>query len=442
MKKIYLFLLFILSSNILIGPNVPTDNKIEPKVVVKEPKTLTIEQVVAQALTKKPSVHAFHHAIKSLERQRKGTLSTFLPNVSLSETFYNNNNTSAIKSSFGLSASQTVINLAKVNHYRMFSASVSGAKHDKEAHKDTIRLAAESAFLSAWLLQQKLNLILLLFNSSVETFGKSKKQFELNLTDKNDWLKSKTTHAGNLVTVNNYHDDIADSEKLLEFYIQSKIALLLPRRELSEKTFFPTGLFWNPHQKIEPEPFVSYYKQALKNRKDLKSKQEAINLQAETSQYYAKQYIPSVSVFADVSKNTSRIGNSYTSKSAGLKISWSAFDGLTNYFNKSSADAEKMKAILEKGDLANQIKLEVQQAYSALRKELDSLEKEKISFNQATNEFDLKKQQLKAGLIDSVAFQTAKYNYENSRLTWLSQAVTASIKERELQKTCGYPTKI
>ena len=83
---------------------------------------------------------------------------------------------------------------------------------------------------------------------------------------------------------------------------------------------------------------------------------------------------------------------------------------------------------------------EVQQAYSALQKELDSLASEKISFKQASNEFELKQQQHQTGLISLVDFHAAKYNYENARISWLNQAVTTALKERELQKACGYPS--
>ncbi|MBU1008283.1 TolC family protein [Candidatus Dependentiae bacterium] len=395
---------------------------------------LTITKAVQDALVRKPSVHAFAYGIKSAERQRKTTLSAYLPQISLNETFYDAKNSLNIKDSFGIQARQTVINLATYDSYKASSASVSSARHQKESHKDTIRLATEAAFLNGWVLQQKIESIVLLYNSSKEQFEKAKNQHKLNLLNKNDWLKAQAAYSQNLAIIDSYRDEVAEAEQTIEYYTGNKL-LIAPSKIKSAPL---TKLDWSAQQKIAVEKLSYYYKKALEHRKEIKIKQDTIDAESHTSQFYVKQYLPTVGISACAAKNTSRTGNSSWSKSASISISWNIFDGLSNYFNKTAADARKMKAILEKNDLVAQVKLEVQSAYTALQKEISAIASQNVSFTQSDNEFTLNKQQFDAGLISGVDFQTAKSIYETARFTWLSQVALTALKKQVLLNACGY----
>jgi len=394
---------------------------------------LTMDQAVESALAKKKSIHAKYYNIKNYKNLRRGTLSTFIPNLSVRETAYDAS--TAVSHAVEVSASQTLFNLSKVNHYKMYSTYMSAAKHDLQAHKESIRLATETAFLSAWLIQQKLCLILLQFDASKEAFEKAKNQYNLNLLNKNDWLKAKSDHAANLAIVNSYQDEIAQAESELEFYTTKEIRLLPSKDDIS-----PTILSWDHKKDITIEPFDFYYKEAINNRKDLKSKQDDIDLKDNTSKYYAKQYIPSVSLIGSTSRSHYRAGGAVLSKQAGIRASWS-FDGLSSYFSAEAAKSEKLKAILEKNDLKSQIKFEIQKAHSALQKEINNITAEKAKFTQNKNEFELRRQEVDSGLISPVDFNISEFTYENARFSWFSQLAGASLRERELLFACAYPEK-
>ena len=426
------------------------------ELIAQKPKTFSMKEAVNLALQKKPSIHAYQYNIKNYKQQQKSSLSTYLPNVTLSESLYNTRNTSQIKSSFGLQASQTILNLSQMDNYKLHGTDVRSAKHQKESHKDVITLATQTTFLSAWLLQQKLPLILLHYNSAKETFAQSKNQYKNNLLDRNDWLKAKSTYASALATVNSYRGEVDEAQKALEYYTGSSL-LLVPAKVVPTKVVpakvEPTVLTWDQHGRTHSgqnyygektketnlKPFNYYYNLARSNRKDLKIKQVAIESESLTSQYYAKKYIPSISLFGSATKSTLRAGNSSWSKDAGLRLSWNVFDGLSNYFNKSAADARKMKIVLEKQDLTNQVKKEVQTAHTALSTEIKNLIAQKVSYKQSKNEFNLKKQELNIGIISNVDFQTATYTYENAQHTWLNQVASTQLKEYELLYSCGYP---
>jgi len=414
-----------------------------PIQVKLKPATLSMQQAVKEAIKRKPSIQAYQYAITDYKRQQQATLSPYIPNISLSEKFYNTSNSSSAKSAFGLQASQTILSLSQQSYYKLYGSHVSSARHSKESHIDDIRLATETAYLSAWLLQQKIKLIIKRYDSSKETFEQSKKQHDLGLLDKNNWLKAQSTHASNLATVNSYKQELAQAEKTLEYYTGLTLKLLPVQNDSSTRLVCTklacTRLVWEPAKKINLDNFESYLSKALKNRKDLKVKQDTINSERYSSQYYANQYIPSVSLFGSATKYTSRVASSSTSKEAGVQLSWNVFDGLSNYFNKQAADARKMKAVLEKNDTVMKIKTEVQTAYTALDAQQRTLSAQTISHEQSKNEFDLKKQQESIGLISGVALETAKYSWQNEHYTWLSSAASTALKKQELAYACGYP---
>lgn len=399
---------------------------------------LSINKAVKQALKRKPSVHAFEYNIKSARSEQKEKLSTYLPHVSISEGFYNSNYSSNIKSTFKVSASQTVLNPAQQDYYKVFTSKLALARHQKESHKDDIRLATEGAFLNGWLLQQKLDFIILLYNSTKENFAKAENQYKLKLLNKNDWLKAKTTYSAGLTTVSTYQDDIADAERTLEYYTGGTLGLLPRKGKKTDRKL--TRLDWRPSAYINLKPLSYYYAQGKINRKDLKAKQAEIDTQKHTGDYYAKQYAPVFKVFANATKSRIRGSKGTLSKEGGLQVSWNIFDGLSSYFNSNAAHSRKTKGILEKSDLLAQVKLEIQQAYSSLQKEIKTFETEKISFNQAKNEFKLRSKEFKLGIISDTDFETAKYTYESARFSWLSQQMKTGLKKLELLRACGYPS--
>lgn len=419
---------------------------ISQKAAPKAAKTLTLDQAVREALIKKPSIHAFSYNVKNYTQQKKGVIAGFFPSVSASGTFYNTNNSSSAQDAFSVQVNQTIFNLSKVSEYRVLRAQEAAAKHEKEKHMDDIRFATETAFLNSWLLQQQLKLIVLLFSSSKENFEQADHQHKLNLLDKNDFLKAKATYSSSLSTVNAYEHNLSEAEKSIEYYIQTPISLLVPKKDflktngMTELTsFFPTTLEWNHSKKITVEPFDNYYQKALQNRKDLKAKDRIIESKSATKNLYLASYVPSVGISGSATKTHFRPTGSSYSKEGKISASWSF--GLPNALKYRAANADKMKSVLEKQDLEKQIKLEVQTAYSSLQKEINNLKAQTVSYQQAKNEFDLKQQENQSGLISPVAFQTAKYTYENARIAWLNQIVTTTLKERELQKVCGYPEK-
>jgi outer membrane protein TolC len=396
------------------------------------PKTLTLEQAINLAYKKKPSIQALRQAKEVSIISRRSTMSPYLPQVSATGIQYDSDY--SIKRSAAIGITQLVYSFAgPQDTYRIAQKNVNKAEHAIEQSKDDIRLAIEKEFLNAWLLQQKENAITKLYNSSKETFEKDKHKYELKMLNQNDWLKANATFAQNIATVQSYQDDISISEQTLEYLIGEKHII----NNLADNKQEVTKLTWDENYMPTLKPVEFYYELALRNRKDLKIKDETIKQKSIESNYYLKKYLPSISLFGNFTRYEA--ASSYNSHNAGLKISWSIFDGLTNYFNKEAAKGNQIKTELEKQDLQQSIKVEIQTAYSNLMKYIKQLNSDLVSYKQSENEFNLKKQKLSLGQVSETDFKTAEYTWNNVQYKFSEEKVAAILKERTLIHACGYP---
>lgn len=437
MKKIKLAILIFVSIFSTISPS---------KKYKLQNKKLTIGKAVKNALLRKPTVLAYQYDVENYKHQRSTAITEYVPNITLSEKFHGRKKSSVtanIKRTFAINAQQTLFNLSSYNKYKQYSSLMSSAKHTKQAHQDEIRLSTQSAFLAAFLVQNKLNMMRLQFNSAKDTYEKSKNLFEQKLISNTDLLQAQSTYAESLASVDNYRSEIKEAEKIIEYYTGIKMSIVPDNSDtISKINKSPyMELAWNPKKEDKIKSFDHFYKKALNNRKDLKLKDDTIEKEKHTSQYYEKQYLPKVGVSLNYEKNSLRGGSKYTTRNTTLNISWNVFDGLTNYFNKEAAGARKMKAVLEKNDLRNKIKMEVQSAYTALKSAKNLLSAQEITFKHAKSNFKLKKQQFKQGLISQTDFKNAEFSFESSRIAWLTQAATTKTKYFELLSSCGYPSK-
>ena len=395
---------------------------------------LTLDGAVKEALSRKPSVLAYRYSVEDYRNQQIATLSSYMPNVSASETAYV---TAGTRNSIGIEYSQTIFDVPKINSYKKAGVNVAYQRHQKEYHEDNVRLSTETVFLSSWLLQNKQDLISSLNKSTNDTFEYDKNRELVGLISKDDWLKAKYSYSNNISAVKSFQDDLREYEKTLEYYVGLSLALVYNENIVG--TF--TKLDWDYERKFVLNSFQNYYEKALRNRKDLKSKKDLIDIERYNSAYYLSQHLPTASVFGSAVRSNVSSSGSSTAESAGIKFSLSIFDGFSRYFNKSAADAKKMQAILNRNDIIQQIKYEVQKAHSAYEKELNTLEAQRDSFEQSKNEFKLKKLKYEIGTISKVDFEIAKYNWENAFHAWITQVAVTAQKERELLYYCGYPSE-
>ena len=403
---------------------------------VRAESTLTMQQAVERAYVHKPSVQAYQHAITAAQRQQKGKLAPFIPNISLSETIHDNNSNTKAENALGISANQTILDLSTRDAYRIAGKTVEKTELLKETHKHDIRKQVELAFLNAWLQQQRVRLIAAQFRSAHETFKQDKHKKSLDLYGENDWLKTTVNYSSNLTTVRTYTDDVAIAQHTLSYFTGMPL-VLLPTAALHPE-YKGTKLQWTPQKKFALASRETYYTQARNNRPEIKQLEKDIETESLYSDFYTKKYVPSVNIYASGSKYIKHKTKSQWTHDAGIKVSWNIFDGAANYFEKSAADARKLKAILNRNDLIEKIRLDVQTAYSNVKKAIKTFDTTTITLNQERNEYALKKQEYQLGTISPVDFDQARFKWEQAKFAWATQAVTAAQKERELDYACGY----
>ena len=145
-----------------------------------------------------------------------------------------------------------------------------------------------------------------------------------------------------------------------------------------------------------------------------------------------------MSLFGNYTRHES-FDHAFDAKDAGIRATWNVFDGLTNYFNSSIASGNKLRTELEKQDLTQSIKLEVQTAFSELKKSLKSFNTALITYQKAKNDFDLQKQKLSIGELSQTDFKAAEYSWQQAEYDFMGVKVDLTLKERTLAHACGYP---
>jgi outer membrane protein TolC len=173
---------------------------------------------------------------------------------------------------------------------------------------------------------------------------------------------------------------------------------------------------------------------ALKNRKELKLKDQEIAEYEEYQKYYKYNYLPEFSLTGQASRASQTIANNI-----GINLSWNLFDGASNYYQSQQYNANKLKALQEKESLFQQVKYDVQKAYHELMAYIKQLTAKDAAYKQADNEYNLAKLNYKIGLISKVDLDNSMYNFENAHFAWLTAKINVAIKESELNFACGYP---
>ncbi|MCK4651102.1 TolC family protein [Candidatus Babeliales bacterium] len=393
---------------------------------------LTMEQAVNMAYKHKPSLKAKKFTIQASKHSEKSALSGYFPQITINQSNKYATGIKGLQSSFGIQTNQLIYSFAgPLEKYKIAKKGTAITKHDEETHKDLVKFEVETSFLQSWLLQKKNEFIKTLNIASKEKFNKSKHQNDLNLLGKNDWLNEIAIHAQNLSTVHIYTDELDNAQNKLEFLIGKSF----------DKDIKKITLVWDKKKEITLKNLNYYYNLSLKNRKELKGKQKEIEQQEEYKKFHIKNYLPSVSISGQSSRRGEFLSNTKGNacNSISLQFNWNILDGGASYHESNKANANRLKALMEKNHYSQQIKYEVEKAYNDLSSCLKQLAAKDIKLTQAKNEFDLAKLKFKIGDISKTDFDQTKNNWETEDFDWTTLKVAASIKERQLIYACGYP---
>jgi outer membrane protein TolC len=384
-----------------------------------------MNQAVKMAYKHRPSLKAQRFATQATKTGEKKALAGYMPQITIKESNAFSNGAKGLQHSVGIQATQLVYSFAgPLEEYKIAKQGTKASKFTEETHKDLVRYEVEISFLQSWLLQRKNEYIQSLNSASNRRYEKEKHKNDVEILDKNDWLKQVATYAENLSTVYLYADELNNAQNELEYFIGNPF-----KKEIKEIT-----LVWDPEQKITVETLHYYVDLAIQNRKEIKQKQIEMEQQEEYRRYYKKTYLPSVSLSGNSTRSSGTKNNSVS-----LNLTWNIFDGGANFQDSKKANATKLKLLMEKNNYIQQVKYEVEKAYNELAQYLKQLVAKDLRLAQAKNEFDLKTLQFKIGEISPTEFEEAKLAWKTEKFAWLTLKVSATLKKRELIYACGYP---
>lgn len=404
--------------------------------------TLSMQKATALAFKERPSLQALKFETKTKEINSIDALTGYFPQAALSAQkstgclFPSGTPTPGADSvtplgttsTIALSGSQLIFSFAgPIDLYQIAKKDAQAARIAESLHQDQIRISVETNFLQAWLLEQKKRTIEEQEAAAKYVFGTDTHKNKVGLINKNEFLKAKANFSKEISQTKIYTDDLEISKHSLERAIGQSLDKV--------------SLNWE-YKNYKIKPIAYYHELAKANRKEIRIKDKEIRREELSKTYYAKGYLPSISAFGEVSRNTFKIGNPTTCKEVGLSFTWNIFDGLSNIQKARASSAQKTKAILEKEDLLQQIKLDVEKSYFELLAQEKLLEAQEVEFESAQNEFVLNKKKEEIGDSSRIDFAVAKFAFEAAKFKLESARVAVALKERVLFFACGYPVSL
>jgi len=401
----------------------PNDNPTKRQGLV-----LTLAKSVDMALQNRPSLKAFKFEIDTQETLAKKALSGYLPQiVGTTSTAYVHHK-KGLNENLALELSQLLYSFSgPLDEYKITKKDISIAKYSKESHEHLIRNQVENFFLKTWIIRKKINFIKSLEKASKERFKKETNKKEVDLLNKDEWLKAQAIYAKEDYDVSSYTDQLKSIQKSLEYYV-------------GQKLFYPeTKLFWNFRTPVNLENLSTSYKKAFKFRPEIKSKEEEIEKARLQSNFYIKQYLPSLSLKGSAAYNKQTLSPISSYRQIGVQADWNLFDGLSSKHASDASNAQKIKAMMEKEDIVQKIKLEVEQEYYKLTTLLKDLKAKTAAIPFYKNRFLLNKQEFGIGMLSYVELEIAKQDWEKAIFDWLEVRVAVEIKKKDLDFVTGYP---
>lgn len=454
MKK-FLFILclcFITSTTIVAKPNMNAQK-------ADRRYTISLDDAIQIAYRNRPNLLAYKHMIEASRMAAKQELSGYFPTINLNSDIVQTKGDHNPYDITQISVKQLVYSFSgPIEKYKKAKKNTDIVKLENKAYANEIRNKVELAFLDGWLSQTEYSSMQALYNSTTETFKYNKHQNKLQLLDKKDWLKSTTEHAYDLANFYKYEDRLASAQRYLEFLMGQPFDFAVQKKDSGKKIILQEDpnkikitLDWDPNKKINIKPLRKYYELAFKNRPEIKKASKNIEIAQDDIDIAMGAKLPEIYASGNVNHtggNEIVVGGAggeiskpgqHSNFQIGLGITWSIFDGLLNSYKADQAQANKLKAILDKDQTLQQIKYDVESAYYALLQALKDLKAKNAEYIQTKNDFILNKQQFEIGEISKVDFEAAKTTWEKAKLTLIISQIALTKAERNLMYSSGYP---
>lgn len=402
---------------------------------------LTMQEAVDFSLKNRPSIQALEHLLAAKRHNEKLAWSGYYPLISFSSAWSQARHKSYPQASMELNAQQLIYDpagpqvQAALEHTRTDQLTF-----QQEQLKLSAQFAVETTYLDCWQLQQQYDSIVTLNSAAKKLLAQKDLQHTTELISKNDWLTAIERSSNNLASVDQYFDMLRQNEKMLSFLLGYKQPLHL--RPNIKNT---TTLSW-PEQNIILKKLTHYKMLAVQHRPEIKQAEKKVEETAELYRIASRSQLPILSLNAQVYHNglvlpglgaipmADRGGHSI-----GAAVTWNIFDQAKGSIATSQAQAQKLADELNKQEVINQVRNDVEKTYYDVSQSLTQLRAMYARYVRSKNEFLLRTQEFKTKLLGPVEYEQAKSTWEQASFDWITQKVTVGKKYRELVFKCGYP---
>lgn len=397
---------------------------------------LTMHEAVSKALRFRPGLQALKYAVEAVRIDEKKAWTGYYPSVKFISDLSQARREGWPQATTQVTAKQLIYDFAGPQAlYKQAKKSTAIERYREQTAKNDVQLAVEIAFLQCWKLQKQQKSIHALHQSSRAVFDKARHEKKVKLINKNDFLIQAENHSGTISTVMQYQNDVSIAQTNLEFLMGQRFNLEITAQR---KMYPTTELSWSAKKDLNIQHKKFYIQKGLTHRPEIHEEQKRIEFQIEEMNIAANTRLPSLSVHAQAGYESRLVGKQKGFRCIGATFSWNLFDSLTSDYRFQQSHTRKLEAILNKQEIMNKVRSEVEVAYDAFEKEYAKLRAEKFKYARAKNEFRLRKQEFEIGLISDVQFETATSNWKTSRFSWLNQKAETATKKRELLHRTGY----
>ncbi len=440
---------------------------------------LTIKQAIETAKKHRPNIQALEYKIMEEKLKVKEAWSGYRPQVQLTSGLETSNSSLAVleEGNTLTSPSATTYGLASVQAQQLLyqfggpqqqakiaRAGVAVAQYDKATQEANLAYEVSKTCIDAWVIQQQQALFNQLELSSNRIFNRAQKQHDIELLDKQDFFGSVENRAFAHEQAEAFKEDAALVETQLTFLLGDKNQINLvdeTKGPVTMVAFTPqtpttTTPICHPGLRAWTQsPFISgstpslgqhkenktsindYITKAMHNRPELKQMDNRIDLEKQAAKLERLSTGPKLSVGGSAGNNSSFTASQRGQYTVGLYLNWSIFDGDRAHYRQQEADARAIGAMLQKEQLVQQIRLEVEQAYRMVSRSTLTYKSQQIAFTRAQSLFARRQQELKLGIITKTNLEESRYGLLQAKNRWILAQADYAQKHTLLQYRCG-----
>lgn len=331
---------------------------------------LTLADAVQQAFCRNPQTRQWWATVGSQEAQVQQARAAYWPQLSAQYQAAKNWNqaseTSSVNtpSSLGLSASYILYDFGgRDAGARLAEAQLKAAIATRDDNLNSLAYQVSQAYLDTLLAEASLKSARISEQSALEALKAAEARLSVGSTIPATVLQAQTAYAQAQLTRIKAEGTLSTSH--------AKLAMLMG---FEPQTAFNLAV-WHVEQGISERVRVDdLIERALANRRDLASARQQVKAAEATVDSARAQGMPSISLGASAGRQIgSTIGN-YNTQSLGVTVSMPIFTGYKDTYRIKAAQADLENKRAGEAALADQVRLDVWNAYQTLQTNINALQ--------------------------------------------------------------------